>query len=348
MYKQTQNTLVSIIIPVYNAKKHLRACLDSVISQTYTYLEIIIVNDGSTDGSQTLCEEYATADKRIKLIHKDNEGVSKARNMGLDIATGKYINFIDADDTVEPQMIESLLKSIQGSQIALCYYNDMKPNGTKILHQEPLPGKTHDYQSIREYLIPDLVGTASKTPQCALVMGSLCRCLFERKLIEQTPKIRLFNVKLAEDLLFLIEFLSRCQSASIVPVALYNYRENTNSATRSYMNNAYETVTSMLQKLEEILKFNNIFTDDVSARLRMTELYNITSCITNELKTPERKLDLKRLDKIRHIRNHPCFKNLTWKLIFKIKSNEKFYFTLIKLNLIRVIHFLFFRKCRLS
>ena len=98
----TQPLLVTVIIPVYNVEKYLRKCLDSIINQTYKYLEIIIVDDGSKDTSSYICDEYAKKDSRIIVIHKKNGGLSSARNAGLDIASGDYVMFVDSDDFVEP------------------------------------------------------------------------------------------------------------------------------------------------------------------------------------------------------------------------------------------------------
>lgn len=104
--------LISIIIPVYNVLEFLDKCLSSVLLQTYTDLEIILIDDGSTDGSSKLCDEYAKKDQRIKVIHKNNSGQSSARNYGIDICTGKYVAFIDADDFVSKDYIEYLYNLI--------------------------------------------------------------------------------------------------------------------------------------------------------------------------------------------------------------------------------------------
>ena len=97
--------LISIIVPIYNVELYLRRCLDSVLNQTYTNLEIILVDDGSPDGCPQICDEYAAKDKRIAVIHKENGGLSDARNAGLDICKGKYISFIDSDDWVDEKYI---------------------------------------------------------------------------------------------------------------------------------------------------------------------------------------------------------------------------------------------------
>lgn len=106
---ETESPLVSVIVPVYNVKPYLNEALDSVINQTYRNQEIILIDDGSTDGSGEICDEYATRDNRIKVIHQTNQGLSAARNAGLDIMHGSVISFLDSDDAFHPQMIEIML-----------------------------------------------------------------------------------------------------------------------------------------------------------------------------------------------------------------------------------------------
>ena len=105
--------LVSIVVPVYNVEAYLRACLDSIVAQTYSNIEVILVDDGSKDGSGNICDEYATKDSRVRVIHQENRGVSKARNVGIDSAQGEYLSFIDGDDTVDPNYIAIMYQEIE-------------------------------------------------------------------------------------------------------------------------------------------------------------------------------------------------------------------------------------------
>lgn len=118
-------SLISVIVPVYKVEKYLRKCVDSIISQTYTNLEIILVDDGSPDNCPKICDEYAKQDSRVKVIHKENGGLSDARNAGMAVATGEYISFIDSDDWIENNMLEILLKEIteNNCDIASCGIN---------------------------------------------------------------------------------------------------------------------------------------------------------------------------------------------------------------------------------
>ena len=134
--------LISVIIPVYNVEKYIRYCLDSVINQTYKNLEIIIVDDGTKDSSGEIAEEYAAKDSRIKVIHKENGGLSDARNVGLDVATGRYIAFLDSDDVISLDFYEYLYNMIKEKDydIAECEFfrisSDDIENVQKILDEK--------------------------------------------------------------------------------------------------------------------------------------------------------------------------------------------------------------------
>lgn len=116
--------IISIIVPVYNVESYLERCIESILNQSFKEFELILVNDGSTDGCKDICNEYKTKDKRIKVIHKENGGLSSARNAGLDIARGKYIGFVDSDDFINKDMYKTLFNTIQdnNSDMIICDY----------------------------------------------------------------------------------------------------------------------------------------------------------------------------------------------------------------------------------
>ena len=138
---------VSIIVPVYQVEKYIRQCVDSILAQTFTDFELILVDDGSKDKSGQICDEYARMDTRVKVIHKENGGLSDARNKGMDQASGKYFMFVDSDDYIAPTMIECLYESIlnENADIAVCNYlyyfeNDRKKNFATNIKSEVLSG----------------------------------------------------------------------------------------------------------------------------------------------------------------------------------------------------------------
>ena len=129
-----QSPLVSIIVPIYKVESYLRRCLDSIVNQTYTNLEIILVDDGSPDGCPQICDEYAAKDERIVVIHKENGGLSDARNAGLDICKGEYISFVDSDDWVADVYIDMMLKIMIANNSEIVVSNFIKTKQTYDLH----------------------------------------------------------------------------------------------------------------------------------------------------------------------------------------------------------------------
>lgn len=146
----TPNTtpLVSIIVPVYNVEPYLDQCLASIVAQTYTDIEVIVVDDGSTDGGGAVCDGWAGKDRRFHVIHQQNRGLSAARNAGLDIARGEYIQFVDSDDYVDPRFTEALLQAARetGCPCAICGYETHRANGTDctIPTAQPVVLSAHD------------------------------------------------------------------------------------------------------------------------------------------------------------------------------------------------------------
>lgn len=140
--------LISVVVPVYRVEKEIKQCLNSIIAQTYENLQIILVDDGSPDLCGEICEEYAVIDRRITVIHKDNGGLSDARNCGIDIANGKYITFIDSDDYIEPDFVERLYNSIaiNNCDIAICSHMDVYPNCVKLYSFS----KNNQYENVME------------------------------------------------------------------------------------------------------------------------------------------------------------------------------------------------------
>ncbi len=127
-------SLVSVIVPVYNTEKYLQKCIDSIVNQSYRNIEVILIDDGSTDNSASICDKFAENDNRVIVFHKDNEGLSVARNFGIDRATGEYILFVDSDDYIDAMMIEKLHNKIvlDNADISICSFNYIDENG-KIL-----------------------------------------------------------------------------------------------------------------------------------------------------------------------------------------------------------------------
>lgn len=209
---------ISIIIPVYNSERYLNACLDSILGQTYQNFEIILVDDGSTDNSPVLCDQYMALDKRIRVIHQDNKGVSIARNNGLDLATGDLISFIDSDDTLDEDMYELLVKLFEENHadIAHCGYKHIVGEEVRLVHD------THKViVQQRDEALRCLVGGQ-------LFAGGLWNKLYKRTLIGNL-KFRV-DLKDNEDILFNFELFCKAKTSVFADYAKYNYIAHINSS----------------------------------------------------------------------------------------------------------------------
>lgn len=157
------NPLVTVIVPVYKVEPYLRRCLDSIVNQTYKNLEIILIDDGSPDNCGVICDEYAENDKRIKVIHKENGGLSSARNVGLDVFKGEYVTFVDSDDVVSLDMIEYLydLLSDNNAEISVCLHEIVRDNHRWISFKNVNNQTVTPKECIKKLLYNDGVDTSA-------------------------------------------------------------------------------------------------------------------------------------------------------------------------------------------
>lgn len=215
------NKLITVIVPVYNVEKHLEKCVKSIQGQTYKELEIILVDDGSTDSSGLLCDSLAAEDSRIHVIHKSNGGLSSARNAGLDAAKGDYVGFIDSDDYIAPDFYESLLKISDNPNTIVCS-RIARVDETGAVFQRTYDHDKAEITSISEYIRELLLHTGDV---------SVCSKLFPRSLI---GKHRFDETKLNEDLLFMIGLLNKLQSICYTGKIGYYYLCRSNSISSKY------------------------------------------------------------------------------------------------------------------
>jgi len=221
--------LVSVIIPVYNTEDYLRQCLSSILNQDYKNIEIIIVNDGSTDKSIEICKEFAANDKRIIIVDSENMGAASARNRGLEKASGDYVVFMDSDDWVEPLYVKRLTREIEEKRTDLviggrAVYKDGRIE--KALYPSELLAGSYQPERIRNDFIKHYLEDFK--------LGGNFAKIYKRSIIENN-KIRFNeNITINEDILFNIEYLLNCKSAGIIDTADYFYRQREGSVTSLY------------------------------------------------------------------------------------------------------------------
>ena len=214
--------IISVIVPVYNVEKYLRRCLNSILSQTVTSIEVILVDDGSTDSSGSICDEYASKDNRITVIHQRNYGVSVARNTGLSIAHGEYIGFCDPDDFIAPEMYEVMLSAFTPDiDLVICGYN--------YYNEEYQKDESRDYQIKENEIIDNEELWKRLSDMPPTIRHGVVNKLFRRELLSNLYFDN--NLKSSEDLDFLLQYISKIQTSIVVNRPLYQNLVREGSAT---------------------------------------------------------------------------------------------------------------------
>jgi len=215
----------SIIVPVYNAAKYIRQCIESIIYQDYEDWELLLIDDGSNDESGVICDEYALRDNRIKVKHVNNGGASKARNLGLDIATGEYVWFIDADDWIENNSLSQLLIKVKTDIVFFGFKRIFSDGQISVCQIQP---KGSDYYNDKYTTAIDDLFLSSEA-----YFGYSWNKLFKRDIIEKY-RIRFNeNLIIKEDEVFTFEYIRRISSLTISCATPYNYRILDNSVSHS-------------------------------------------------------------------------------------------------------------------
>ncbi|MEG1918299.1 MAG: glycosyltransferase, partial [Oscillospiraceae bacterium] len=241
---------ISVIVPVYNAEAFLRKCTDSVIAQRFSDWELLLIDDGSTDGSAALCDAIAGEDGRVRVFHQENGGVSTARNRGLSLATGDWIAFADSDDWLEPDCLQLLWDTAQnaGADSAGCAHRNVTPSGESWEEAAALPPGVYGKEEIFAGLVLPLVGDRVGAP---VVNGFIWRFLFSRRIL--TEYAITFDGAYLEDELFLIEYFCRAEKLAMTDAPLYCYLQNPTSVTRKYMRDYLTTFDRFMEKKEALI-----------------------------------------------------------------------------------------------
>ncbi|MBR5438689.1 MAG: glycosyltransferase family 2 protein [Clostridia bacterium] len=243
------NNLISVIVPVYNVQKYLPRCIESVLNQTYKNFELILVDDGSPDNCGAICDEYAKKDDRIKVIHKQNGGVSSARNAGIKIAQGEFINFIDSDDWIPNDSLENMINLQKENNVDLvcCTYERHLPNN-KIVSVK-FCDKFLNIEKVDHEEINILLSDLFRGPWTKLYKSSIIKVnniLFEE------------NVKIGEDTIFVYSYLNKSKSIRCSNLIAYKYMINETSAMRSKHEDFYKYIIAVTQAKIKFFSFLNI------------------------------------------------------------------------------------------
>ena len=280
------NPKVSVIVPVYNAEKYLCQCVDSILNQNLKEIEVILVNDGSSDKSGTICDDYAAKDERVQVLHIENQGVSNARNRGIEISLGEYITFVDADDWIDEQIYIDLLEKTtrENADIIMCSHFIFDGETERTVRFPWTNDCVFEFHEIRENVMSAFISELDNNGnKQQIIMGSVCKCLFAKKLIEQN-KIKFdVRIKYTEDLIFVLRAFSKTEKAIFVTQPYYHYRidiKDKYSTTQKYIPNAYLSLKLSLEQICDVLQELNC-RDKLSTQIEWRNRSNVLTCVAN-------------------------------------------------------------------
>ncbi len=243
--------LLSIIVPVYNSEKYLESTINSILNQNFSDFELILVNDGSSDNSAKICETFKNTNAKIKVINQENLGVSEARNAGIKAASGQYIQFVDSDDFIHPDMSKTLINCIKShkADIVICGYLKFDQNNqSKVIS---MPDKI--YTSIKDFANDIML--FSKT----WLLNTPTNKIYCTKIIKDNNIYFDKNFNLGEDLLFNCEYLKHSNLIINLKEPLYNYVCNINSLTHEKHQNFYENQKIIYTQLRNLIVYLDMF-----------------------------------------------------------------------------------------
>lgn len=321
--------LISIIVPVYNVEKYLEECIDSILNQTYKNLEIILVDDGSTDKSGIICEDYAKIDSRIKVIHKKNGGLSDARNVGIDKALGEFIIFVDSDDYIDKDMCQILINYVceYNVDIVSCNFKKVFDNNIEedniTYFKEKIKILTKE-EVLKEYFVtlaPEIFATWNK--------------LYNRNIFFSEKKIRFPLNRLHEDIATTYKLYNESKKIILLNKILYCYRQRSNSIMK---NISYKNIKDLIITMKEYVNFARLNDFKYPVQIGLIKSYCIYSLWSKDIKDERFFKDIKEMRSLvlkncKDIIKNPYLDKKTllkfflikFKLWFFIKKKIKFY-----------------------
>ena len=263
------NELISIIVPVYNVEQYLEKCVDSIVNQTYKNLEIILVDDGATDSSGKLCDKLAKIDNRIKVYHKENGGLSDARNYGVERATGEYIGFVDSDDYIDAEMYEKLYEAIkkENVDVAECNLKIIYPEREELFTEQNYYNVCTKQEYLEEYL------------KIEKIFGSACVRLIKSDI---SKKLKFPVGKLYEDTYYAYDLINVADSYVIMDAPYYNYLMRENSITNAKFNPRIFNLIEIVEEFHNTVYENYPGLEEAADCRRMYAYFSVLNSILLE------------------------------------------------------------------
>ena len=280
----TMSVLISVIVPVYNVDRYLDKCIESILSQTYVSFELLLIDDGSTDNSGNICEKYAELDNRVKVIHKENGGVSSARNVGIDNSNGEWIAFIDADDWIYPDYLNSFISSFsQNADLYIQGYVDS--NGTRLVRPD-------------RYWCSDELIIELDDIYLDQLYGFVWNKLFKSSIIKANALYFNNQITMIEDLLFIYDYL--LHSKSVFNISRVNYYYWRHESSACFKKHSFESWNLFIDSCYNLYSRYRI-THEKFANRKLKECYNISLDVLRSLYIDEQSCSL-RIDFLKKIK----------------------------------------------
>ncbi len=330
------NVTVSVIVPIFNKEKYLEECLDSIINQTLKTIEIILVDDGSTDNSKILCKKYLK-DKRVSYYYQENEGLASARQTGINYAKGEYLGFIDADDWIELDMFEKMYQKAKEYDADVVFCNRMY-NNEDYRPPKDIPTGFYDREQILTDVLPKSLGYISKKGLGKVISWSNCRRIYKKQTLESFNFSFDKRFRRSQDLQLTYEaMLHSNRFYNMGDDYFYHARTVSDSLARGYTKNMWSLYVPLIERLyKDTEEFNQV---DLMSNMHLRAFFFVINCIDNERKSlcPNSKEDS--IEIIKEIVNdplcerfynqiplekfHPLYRKY-YELIYKKKAKQLF------------------------
>lgn len=276
-----QKPFISVIVPVYNVEKYLDQCVDSILNQTFSDFELILVDDGSKDTSPEICDRYVNEDGRVSVIHQPNGGQVKARKAGLERAVGEYVFFVDSDDWIELNALELACQSAKDNDADIVTFGGYfcYANNRRLPVNQPIPSGTFDKAGMIKDIYPKMLysGRFFYFGIYAAMWNKIFRrSILTPNMINVDPRLRIGE----DGVTTFATFLDANRICVLDNQHLYDYRDNNYSITRSYCVNQFDNAKLLIQTLRDINKTKNVY--DLSVQIDYYLMYNIYSIFIEE------------------------------------------------------------------
>ncbi len=271
---------VSVIVPIYNAAQYLRECLDSIVNQTLKEIEIILIDDGSTDSSAVICKEYLS-DSRVTYYHKENEGLAAARDDGMMRAHGEYIGFVDSDDWIESDMYEKMYAAAKSNDSDIVFCNCIQ-NEKGYRFSREIPEGAYNREEIKSELLPKTLAFISKDGGKRSIRWSNCMRIYKTETLTKNGIRFDRRLRRSQDLQLTYEAMLAAQNFYYIDEPLYHNRVVADSLSRGYTKNMWPLYTYLIDILyKDTENFKEL---DLMPQMHLRAFFFATDCIENEMK----------------------------------------------------------------